>query len=107
MGQPHEGSKPKSKRTIAEIAREKILERDEEVPSPEVRAGIILEKLREVYPDINNWDLLCFCAEFLGSQIHAYPWLEEEAVKLIARRVNFAHYVFDEPPESGITSATQ
>lgn len=80
----------------------RLAARDKVTLSPEQRAGTIYKKLKEIYPDITNWDLVCFCAEFLGSQIEVYPWLEVNCVQQIARRVNAAHYMREEIPESGL-----
>lgn len=39
-----------------------------------------------------NWDLLCFCAEYVGSMVGTMPWLEAPARHLV-RLVYMAHYV--------------
>ena len=39
-----------------------------------------------------NWDLICFCAEYLASQVGTLPWLEPPA-KWLIRLVYMAHYI--------------
>lgn len=39
-----------------------------------------------------NWDLICFCAEYLASQVGTLPWLEPP-VKWLIRLVYMAHYI--------------
>ena len=77
-------------------------ERDKETPSPGVRAGYILNLIKETDPDITNWDLLCFCIEYLGSQILIYDWLSHKASSDLIVQIYQAHYFRVEPPETGI-----
>ena len=39
-----------------------------------------------------NWDLICFCSEYIASQVGTLPWLEPPA-KWLIRLVYMAHYV--------------
>lgn len=39
-----------------------------------------------------NWDLVCFCGEYLGSLVGSLPWLTEP-VKHLLRLIYMAHYV--------------
>lgn len=39
-----------------------------------------------------NWDLVCFSAEYLASQVGVLPWLETP-VKWLIRLVYIAHYI--------------
>lgn len=55
-------------------------ESDEITPTPEERAQIVWEFLRE-YSQFSTWDLVCFCVEYLGLISAEYPWLKESAKK--------------------------
>lgn len=39
-----------------------------------------------------NWDILCFCAEYVASMVGTLPWLEPPARWLI-RLIYMAHYI--------------
>lgn len=90
----------------AEDKRARILEVDAIEPSPTKRAQAIYAILHQAAPELNEWDIICFCIEYLGKLAFAYPWLSE-FVKPIARIVYTAHY-FDEQTDiaSGIKSPT-
>jgi hypothetical protein len=77
-------------------------ERDEETPSPEVRAGYILNLLLDKNKDLTNWDLLCFAMEYLASQVLVYEWLDKAAIVRLNSAIYTAHYFRDEIPETGI-----
>lgn len=82
--------------------RDRIRERDELTPSPEIRAKFILDLIQDHNKELTNWDILCFCSEYLGSQVLIYEWLESELVQRIATRVQLAHYLNDELPDTGV-----
>lgn len=71
----------------------RIKEIDSIIPSPQQRATKIFNLLRRTDPDLSQWDLLCFCAEFLGMQSQTFHWLEEPA-KRVAMLIYHAHYFF-------------
>jgi hypothetical protein len=79
-----------------------IRERDELTPSPEVRAKFVLDLLTAHGPKLTNWDLLCFCTEYLGSQVLIYSWLDEFKIRSLAQIVQEAHYLREEIPETGV-----
>lgn len=81
---------------------QRISERDKLTPSPEVRAGYILNLIKDHNNDITNWDLLCFCSEYLGSQVLVYDWLDMNAVRAIVSTIQEAHYMRDDIPDSGV-----
>lgn len=81
---------------------QRINERDKVTPSPEERAGYILNLIKDNNNDITDWDIICFCSEYLGAMVINYNWLEVECIQLITRRVQTAHYTRDEIPESGV-----
>lgn len=64
---------------------------DEHTDSPGKRASKVLVALR-MHPSITTWDVLCFCAEYLGMMVPAYGFLEEDARRL-TRLVYLAHYI--------------
>lgn len=76
---------------------------DELTESPGARAQKVLIALR-ARPDISTWDVLCFCAEYLGMMLPAYPWLDKEA-REVARMVYLAHYVHFSGPQDEKTIA--
>jgi hypothetical protein len=60
--------------------------------SIQARASRIYGLLREHNPDLTNWDLLCFAAEYAAYMSISYPWLNPPARDL-ARSVYLAHYL--------------
>jgi hypothetical protein len=56
------------------------------------------ERTKRVYAHLvsanrfTNWDLLCFCAEYLGSQAGTLDWLMAPA-KWLIRLIYMAHYI--------------
>lgn len=73
---------------------ERIIAVDELVPSPSVRARMIFGILHHSAQGqtLTDWDVVCFCAEFLGMITSVYPWLEDD-VRKIAKLVYTAHYL--------------
>lgn len=69
-----------------------VIERVKEDPNgPASRTMRVYEYL--VQSDrFTNWDLICFCGEYLGSLVGSLPWLKEP-VKHLLRLINMAHYV--------------
>ena len=63
---------------------------DAQTPSPSDRAKRVLEILR-ADPNVDTWDVLCFCAEYLGMMSSAWPWLELPA-KNLTHLIYTAHY---------------
>ena len=76
---------------------------DQRTESPSARAQKVLIALR-AREDITTWDVLCFCAEYLGMMLPAYPWLDKEA-REVARMVYLAHYVHFGGPQDEKTIA--
>jgi hypothetical protein len=54
----------------------------------------LFKELAKTY-EIDNWDLTCFCVEYLGSQVSVHPWLMED-VKRLNKLVYTAHYMVKE-----------
>lgn len=86
----------------AQSIESRMDERDKETPSPEVRAGYVLNLIKDANNDITNWDLLCFAIEYLGSQVLVYDWLSAKAILLLNTEIYQAHYFRDEIPETGV-----
>jgi len=57
-----------------------VEESDEITPSPESRAQAVWAYLQE-HNTFSTWDLICFCAEFLGLMSAEYEWLKDIAVR--------------------------
>lgn len=79
-----------------------IATRDQACPSPEVRFAHIISLLEKYAPELNDWDLTCFAACYLGVASLLHPWLAGEEIKKINMLVYTAHYNRDEHPESGV-----
>ena len=65
------------------------------VASPSERATIVYKKLQLMFgDDLTNWDLICFCVEYLGMMVEAFPWLNSNGVmKQLSTLVYTAHYL--------------
>lgn len=68
-----------------------IREVKEAPDGPEARAQKVYRYLLQ-NKELTNWDLICFCAEYVGSMVSTLPWIEEPARSLI-RLVYLAHHV--------------
>lgn len=80
----------------------KIEERDKRTPSPEARAKYILDLINDNNPNLTNWDIFCFCIEFLGAQALIYSWLDQECIFKITHMLYLAHYTRNDDPETGV-----
>lgn len=58
--------------------------------SPKDRALLIYNILRE-NPSLTTWDVMCFCAEWMGQMTAVWDWLEGPA-KSIAKSTYYIHY---------------
>jgi hypothetical protein len=58
--------------------------------SPQQRAEAVYAYLQGA--NFTNWDIVCFCGEYLALMIAALPYLEEPA-RDINRRIYTAHYL--------------
>lgn len=85
----------------------RIEARDKRTPNPENRAGWIFRELKSKYPNLTNWDLLCFSAEFLASNVLVYEWLQKDIIKELLQRIYVAHYALDDIPDTGIVLPTE
>lgn len=75
--------------------------------SPEDRAKHVFNLIKEKAPELTNWDLICFSANYLGMISGAFPWLEVPA-KHICKLVYTAHYQDKETNiGTGIRSKTE
>lgn len=87
------GDRPsEGEREPKELDMQLVMERlRKDTNGPSDRAARILNHLRAA-GKFNNWDVLCFCVEYIGSQVGVMPWLEDAARSLV-RLVYMAHYV--------------
>lgn len=87
--------------------RAAIAAKDPRQPSPEERASVVWSLLRENFPDLTDWDLLCFAVEYMGSMSIQWPWLENVA-KAAVSLVYTAHYeaMTDEATATGLKHAS-
>lgn len=83
-----ESDNPKARTSITEVMDAV----DRLKPSPSQRASEIWEILHAHAIKRTDWDLVCFCAEFLGHMVSVHPWLKEP-VRELSRLVYQAHYV--------------
>ncbi len=81
--------------------REHIGEVDKQIASPSERASLVWQYLKSEHPDLTDWDLVCFSAEYLGMMVQVHPWLEELAKKL-NMLVYTAHYL---TPDTDVESS--
>lgn len=65
--------------------------------SPDSRALRVYNLIKD-NPKVTNWDVICFCSQFLASQIHSLPWLNAP-VKVLSRLIYTQHYVMIEDTE--------
>jgi|SRR5215203_720207 len=65
---------------------------DAQTLSPAARAQVVWAALKEKLPDATNWDLICFCTEYLGYCVSEFEWLEPPA-KRLSTLVYTAHYL--------------
>ena len=79
----------------AELTEEDLIKRiadiDALTPSPSDRASRVLKVLQTSPEQFDVWDIVCFCAEFLGSQVENLEFLRPEITR-VAGLVNFVHY---------------
>jgi hypothetical protein len=68
---------------------------DGDVPSPDERAAAVWLLLRENFPDLTDWDVLCFASGVIAMLSQSYPWLEKDA-KSINGLIHTAHYMLSE-----------
>jgi len=57
----------------------KRVKEDESDSSPQKRAEKVLAALLSSGVQLSNLDVICFAAEYLGSQVSVAPWLERVA----------------------------
>src|SRR5690348_13384670 len=67
---------------------------DAEQPSPSDRATRVWHLLQTYDPDLTTWDVLCFCAEFMGLVSQRYHWMLPLSKRFVSL-VYSAHY-YDE-----------
>ncbi len=70
----------------------KRVREDDSTSSPKNRATKVYDVLLNSDVDLSNLDLICFSAEYLGSQVPTAPWLERVA-KEVAWAVYATYYV--------------
>jgi hypothetical protein len=85
-------------------ARMKVV--DGLMPSPEERAEVVWTLLRSHFPDLTDWDILCFATQYIAMQSAQWTWLLEPA-KELSNLVHTAHYMMNEkhPTETGLKRA--
>jgi hypothetical protein len=79
-----------------------IADRDSKYPTLTERGAELFKLLREVKPELTNWDITCFAVSWLGVAANEWLWLREPAAQLI-RRTTTAHYMMEE--ENLVTEA--
>lgn len=88
----------------AQLTSQLMEDVNKNTPAPDERAQFVMNVIKEHNDNITNWDLLCFCVEYMGAQALVYPWLLEPA-KQASRLVYMAHYLNHEQidAKSGIS----
>lgn len=69
--------------------------RDAKYLSPVERGMSLYKLLQEKFPEVTTWDLTCFSAYWLVTQVPQYPFVRKE-VTFLARLLTYAHYQMDE-----------
>lgn len=80
--------------SIKERKQQLIEAVDKVKESPDNRAMRVYNVLK-INSELTNWDIICFCSQFLASQIHALPWLKVP-VKHLSQLIYTQHYVMIE-----------
>jgi hypothetical protein len=65
---------------------------DSLTPSPDDRARIVWNILAK-HEELSNWDIICFCIQYIALQSSTYTWLQEYARRLNSLVYN-AHYIY-------------
>lgn len=85
---------------------------DEASPSPERRATVVWSLMKHHFPDLTDWDVLCFSVQFIAIMSQTWNWLEKDARSLNSLLYT-AHYMMtgdhdistglkrDKPPTGG------
>jgi hypothetical protein len=72
--------------------REHVGNVDQRIASPSERAKLVWDIIRTHAPELTDWDVICFSAEYLGMMVNVQPWLEIP-VKEVSKLVYTAHYL--------------
>lgn len=73
-----------------------INELDKTSPSPDVRAMYVLRELQGLDAVLTEWDIICFCVEYLGMVAsQSFPILMSNS-KALAKIVYMIHYQSEE-----------
>lgn len=83
----------------SELYEKMIQEKDLVTESPDKRAVRVFALLKERCPDLTQWDLLCFCAEYIGMQATTHQLLERGARDILGNLYSI-HYLLDIPKGS-------
>ena len=78
--------------TIAELMKG----RDKIVASPQIRANKIWELLRDTKPRPRQWDIICFCVEYLILTAYELNIIQPATTHLL-RQIYTIHYGSDKP----------
>jgi len=82
-----------SKKSLKELREELVARVDKTKSSPSQRAALVYKILLE--SDLSNWDVVCFCAEYLGLMIETMPHIEKLA-KELSQLIYTQHYLMEE-----------
>lgn len=91
-----ESQNPRMERRVEEL--------DRLTPSPEDRAQVVYNTIKTHLPEATNWDVICFCINYLALSSLSYEWLKDATMHL-ARQVYNAHYFKTE--ELGLTTQAE
>ncbi len=62
------------------------------VDSPVTRAEKVWELIQSNLPNLEDWDLLCFCVQYIAMRSMNEMWLERKAIRELNRLIHVAHY---------------
>lgn len=76
---------------------------DKVTPSPEARATAIYNALKVDHPEYTEWDLICFCVNYLAKMTVVYTYLTDY-IKPLCTIVYKAHYLATDPQDVAINT---
>ncbi len=74
------------------VTAQMVMEIDQRVRSPSRRARAIIKELQKAEGNHSNWDLICFCVEYLAHSVPVLPHLGSE-IRHISKQIYLQHYI--------------
>ena len=71
------------------------------VKAPSELAEEFWIRLQQALPEEDDWNLLCFCIEYLAMRVQQDSWLPLDIIKQLTRLLYIAHYTTVAPRQAG------